>query len=549
MSVALAMGHPRHSDQFPFAMIRPALARAVLLVLLPCLGLAACEPAAPTAATPPAQADSPAVAMLDGQPLSRALLDQLAAQQAGHPDPYAPPAAAAASAPQGDRHHLLKELVDIELLARKAQERGLDRDPAIQPELELQARTVVAQAMLREQIVGLSVSDAELAAAYEERVPPHEFEVAHIVLPDAGAAQAVLDQLREGRAFAALARRHSTDPGSRDQGGRLGWRMYDQLPAALADAVRQLSPGAHATGAVQTAEGWHVVRLLGLRPLAERPALDTARAWLYPALMQAKVRAQQDTWRKEATVQAPPVGASSVLVTVNGQALGQPLLDELARARGAAAAPTAAAERERLIDELVTMELMAQRARSTGVAARPGTRAELELARKTLLGQRLLERLSTEMPVDDATLQERYRALPGDEEIDASHILLADESTARDVISQLQRGASFAALARRHSLDTGSRARGGALGRAPSSEFSPPFAAAARALRPGRHTTEPVRTEFGWHVIRLKASRPLQRPTFETLRASLRAQVVSERLQAQLDQWRKEAKLSVLPTP
>lgn len=257
-----------------------------------------------------------------------------------------------------------------------------------------------------------------------------------------------------------------------------------------------------------------------------------------------------------AAAQSPTLPAQSasaptadVVATVNGQVLTRGLLDELARARGAAGAPTATAERSRLVDDLVTVELLSQRAQKTGVAARPQTRAELELAHKTLLGQRLLQRMSAEMQVDDATLQARYRELPADAQIDASHILLNDEAQARALIEQLQRGASFAQLARQHSLDTGSRERGGALGLAPASEFSPPFASAARALQPGQYTREPVRTEFGWHVIHLSASKPLPKPAFETVRAALRSQVVSERLQAQLDQWRKEAKLTVLQSP
>lgn len=282
-------------------MVRVGSVHAVLCALS-CLLLAACEPP-PKAAS---QVEPPAVAMLDGQPLSSTLLDQLARQQAGTPNPYDPPAtpapAPAPSTSADERRLLLDQLVDIELLARKARERGLDQDPAIQAETALQAKTLLAQAMVREQIAGFTVTDAELAAAYEERVPPHQFQVAHIVLPDAATAQGVLKSLKQGQRFADLARRHSIDKDTRQHGGTIGWVMFDQLAPELAPAVRHLKPGEHTPQPVQTPQGWHVVQLLALRPLAERPTRDTAKAWLYPQLLHAKVQAQQAQWRKEADV-------------------------------------------------------------------------------------------------------------------------------------------------------------------------------------------------------------------------------------------------------
>ncbi|MCR5883593.1 peptidylprolyl isomerase [Rhizobacter sp. J219] len=241
-----------------------------------------------------------------------------------------------------------------------------------------------------------------------------------------------------------------------------------------------------------------------------------------------------------------PAGA---VATVNGQPVSRAMLDELARSRAASGLPPEMQDRRRMLDDLVDMELLAQRAKATGVAARPQTRAELELAHKTLLGQRLMQQLIAEMPVDEAELQARYRTLPLDVQIDASHILVKEEKLARDLIAQLERGASFAALARKHTLDTETAARGGALNPVLVSELAPAFAAAAQALKPGQYTREPVQTEFGWHVIRLTALHTQPKPTYERLKDELRKLIAGERLQAQLAQWRKEAKLTVLQAP
>lgn len=247
-----------------------------------------------------------------------------------------------------------------------------------------------------------------------------------------------------------------------------------------------------------------------------------------------------------ATDKSLPPGA---VAWVNGQPLTRAMLDELARARAAGGAPPEMQDRRRMLDDLVDMELLAQRATASGVAARPQTRAEVELAHKTLLGQRLLQQLAAEMPIDEADVQARYRTLPLDVQIDASHILVKEEKLARDLIAQLERGASFAALARKHTLDTETAARGGTLSTMSISQLAPPFAAAAQALRPGQYTRAPVQTEFGWHVIRLTSLQTQPKPAYERVKAELRKQIAGERLQAQLAQWRKDAKLTVLKAP
>ncbi len=246
---------------------------------------------------------------------------------------------------------------------------------------------------------------------------------------------------------------------------------------------------------------------------------------------------------------ADPFLPTGAVATVNGQPISRAMLDELGRSRAANGAPPEMQDRRRMLDDLVDMEVLAQRAKASGVAAKPQTRAEAELAHKTLLGQRLFQQLEADMQIDEAAVLERYRTLPLDVQIDASHILVKDEKLARDLIAQLERGASFAALARKHTIDTETAARGGALGGLSISELTPPFAAAAQALRPGQYTRTPVQTEFGWHVIRLTSMQTQPRPAYESVKAELRKQIAGERLQAQLAQWRKDAKLKVLQAP
>jgi peptidyl-prolyl cis-trans isomerase C len=279
---------------------RPTATLAVLLIGL----LVACKPS-PAPELPPAVQP---VATLNGEPVTRALLDRLALAQTGIVNPYDAPAgaASAASAPRIDRQQLLEDLLSIELLAQKARERGIDKLPAVAADAELQSKSLLAQLVVTELIHSTQISDAELQAAYDERVPAHEFQVRHVQLADRAAAEAVIARLQQGQRFAALARKLSTDTATRAQGGSLGWLMIEQMPLDFAAATRTLKVGEHTVQPVKTDQGWHVIQLSALRPLAERPSLETARAWLHPQLVHEKVQAQQQQWREQARIQVSP---------------------------------------------------------------------------------------------------------------------------------------------------------------------------------------------------------------------------------------------------
>ncbi len=287
------MNSPRHNAT-----------RAVLLPTLLAGLLAACEPS-PGSALPPTDQ---AVATLNGEPVKRALLDHLTEAQSGVANPYDAPASAATatSAPSVDRQQLLDELLGIELLAQKARERGLDKAPDVAAEAELQSKTLLAQRVVRELVNSIRISEAELMRAYDERVPAHEFHTSHVQLADRQAAESVISRLQQGQHLADLARSLSTDPASRSQGGDLGWLMMDQMPADFAAATRALKPGEYTVQPVKTDQGWHVIQLEALRPLPERPSLQTAKAWLHPQLVHAKVQAQQQQWREQARIQVSP---------------------------------------------------------------------------------------------------------------------------------------------------------------------------------------------------------------------------------------------------
>ncbi len=237
------------------------------------------------------------MATLNGEPVRRALLEQLVVNKLGTPNPYdLQSASAAASAPSVDRQRMLDELLGIELLAQKARERGLDKSPSVRAESELQSKTLLAQAVVREQIAGIKVSEAELQALYEDKIPPHEFQLFHTMLPDRAAAEAFIEQLRQGRRFKELTGKRGRGP---------GWAMAEQMPPEVASVIKRLKPGEYSPQPLLMDQEWHVVQLVATRPV-KRPSLQTAQVWLHPQLVQLKVQAQQQQWREQATVQVSP---------------------------------------------------------------------------------------------------------------------------------------------------------------------------------------------------------------------------------------------------
>ena len=128
------------------------------------------------------------------------------------------------------------------------------------------------------------------------------------------------------------------------------------------------------------------------------------------------------------------------------------------------------------------------------------------------------------------------------EEIHARHILVPDEAKAKEIIKKLDGGAEFKDLAK-ESSDGPTAANGGDLGYFAKSEMVPEFAEAAFALQPGTYTKEPVKTQFGWHVIKVEEKRQRPEPQFEAVKPQLEAQIRREKLNTMLEQWQKEASI------
>jgi peptidyl-prolyl cis-trans isomerase C len=143
-----------------------------------------------------------------------------------------------------------------------------------------------------------------------------------------------------------------------------------------------------------------------------------------------------------------------------------------------------------------------------------------------------------------AAFQKQYAGKPGPEQVDARHILVKTQAQAQSIIDQLNKGADFATLATKYSIDPGAK-NGGELGWFSQDEMVPAFAQAAFALTPGQYTKTPVQTQFGWHVILCEGKRQAPSPSFDSVKDQLRQQLADNAIKATLADVRAKVKIKL----
>lgn len=195
----------------------------------------------------------------------------------------------AAQATADERATVEREITDIYLLTTQPKATDFSEDPQIKAQLELQYRGTIAQAVARDWVATNPATDAEILAEYEaqlEQSSDLQYKARHILVQTQGEAEAVINQLKEGADFQALAKEFSTGP-SGPNGGDLGWFAPDQMVKPFADAVVALDDGAFTSTPVQTQFGWHVILREESRE-NEPPTLESVRDAIKQRVEQTK---------------------------------------------------------------------------------------------------------------------------------------------------------------------------------------------------------------------------------------------------------------------
>lgn len=203
-------------------------------------------------------------------------------------------------------------------------------------------------------------------------------------------------------------------------------------------------------------------------------------------------------------------------------------------------------QKNQVLDEMISMELMAAQAEKDGLDKDLDTAAQLEVLRMRVLADAASQKIMKGQEPTDAQLHAEYEtavASMDKTEYHARHILVASKDQAEQIIKKLKGGAKFEDLAKAQSLDTGSKATGGDLGWFTTSRMVKPFADAVKALKKGEITPEPVQTQYGWHVIQLEDTREAAPPPFDQVKAQLVNSVIRKKLQAYVEDLKKNAKI------
>jgi peptidyl-prolyl cis-trans isomerase C len=200
----------------------------------------------------------------------------------------------------------------------------------------------------------------------------------------------------------------------------------------------------------------------------------------------------------------------------------------------------------RLVDSLIDTYLAANSARIEKLHETKEFNAQMNWIKQQVLQQlilgRIMEKATTDIALQDLYEIEKKKLVS--EKIQASHILLKTEEEAKEVIALLKKGNNFAKLAKKRS--TGPSANdGGNLGFFGRGQMVPEFEKAAYALKPEAYTKKPVKTQFGWHVIKAGSRKIEEVPSFELMKPKLRNIIFQNTIEAFINDLRKNAKIEL----
>jgi peptidyl-prolyl cis-trans isomerase C len=238
--------------------------------------------------------------------------------------------------------------------------------------------------------------------------------------------------------------------------------------------------------------------------------------------------------------------AAGPVATVNGTAIPHARLEYLLRQQVQRGHPDNEQTRAIVREDLINRELVAQAALRAGMAKKREVQTQLDITRQEVLVGAYLNDYLKQHEVTDADVQKEYdrvREQTGASEYKSRHILLETEEEAKRVIAELQKGAKFEELAKKSSKDEGTRELGGDLDWKVPSTLEKPFADAMVALEKGKFSAAPVRTRFGYHVIRLDDVRAVNFPPLAQVKPQIQQRLVRQKVEALVRELRAKAKV------
>jgi peptidyl-prolyl cis-trans isomerase C len=245
--------------------------------------------------------------------------------------------------------------------------------------------------------------------------------------------------------------------------------------------------------------------------------------------------------------------AGDIAATVNGTPISKDTVDRIVGQRTAMGQPDSPETRKAIINQIATTMLVSQEAIKKNLDKTPEVADQIKLTEQSILANAFVQDYTKNNPVSDDMLKAEYdkvKAQMSGTEYKARHILVDKEALARDIIAKLKKNPKqFDSLAKQYSKDPGSKANGGELGWFDPRGMVPEFGAAVAKLQKGKFTLEPVKTQFGYHVILLEDTRTKEAPTFEQVKPQLAKQVQEQNLKKLIDDMMAKAKIEITASP
>ncbi len=237
--------------------------------------------------------------------------------------------------------------------------------------------------------------------------------------------------------------------------------------------------------------------------------------------------------------------ANKPAALVNGVSIPQSRVDLRVKVATTQGGQTDSPElRKAVREDLINLEVISQAAIKNGLDKQPETAQQIEMAKQSVLAGAFVQEYAKTHPVSEDALKQDYEALKarvGNKEYKVSHILVGTEEEAQAVAKRVKKE-KFAKVAKEKTKDPGSKDNGGDLGWTVPSNFVQPFGEAVLKLEKGQ-VSEPVQTQYGWHVIKLEDTRELKVPTFEEVKPNLEKRKQQESIQKAIVELREKAKI------
>jgi peptidyl-prolyl cis-trans isomerase C len=234
------------------------------------------------------------------------------------------------------------------------------------------------------------------------------------------------------------------------------------------------------------------------------------------------------------------------IAIVNGKAVPKSRVQALAAQLERSGRAVTPEMEQQLREEVIIREVFIQEAQSKGIDATDDFKTQMELARQSILIRELFSEFQKNNPVTDAEVKaeyDKFASMNGGKEYKSRHILVEKEDQAKAIIASLKKGGKFEDIAKKQSKDPGSGAKGGDLDWANASSFVKEFSDAMVALKKGEFTQNPVKSQFGFHVIRLDDVRDAQLPKMEEVKPQILQQLQSNKLAEFQQSLRDKAKI------